>query len=284
MIAAALVGVCAVVAASIAYAVSGGAKSRATPAARQPVTLALAASKTPPTTRARPKPLANHSAPIPILMYHVLESPKPGAPYPELYVRSADFAGQVRWLATHGYHAVTLRQAYDYWHAGKPLPARPVVLSFDDGYRSVYTVGLPTLRRYGWVGVLNLAVEHEWTDLPPRFIWKLVAAGWELDSHTLTHVDVTRVDRAQLVKEIAGSRTFLRRQYHQPIAFFCYPAGKYDDAAIAEVRKAGYLAATTTNYGAAGPKQGYFTLDRVRIDGSDGVTGFAAKLRAVSHS
>ena len=214
-------------------------------------------------------------------MYHVLEAAKPGAPYPELYVTSSDFAGQMHWLAANGYHAVTLRQAYGHWRHGRPLPRKPVVLTFDDGYRSVYTVALPALRRHGWVGVLNLAVEHEWTDLPPRFIWKLVGAGWELDSHTLTHVDLTSADAALLTREVSGSRTFLRRQYHQPIAFFCYPGGRYDDAAIAAVRRAGYLAATTTNYGPAVPGQGYFTLHRIRINGSDGVAGFAAKLRAL---
>ena len=282
MLAAAGVGVCAVIAATLGFVFSGKAAKRTSP--DHAVRIVHSAPHRQTAVPAKPKRLASHSKPIPILMYHVLESPQPGAPYPELYVKSSDFAAQVRWLAKHGYRAVTLRQAYDYWRHGTPLPAKPVVLTFDDGYRSVYTVGLPTLRRYGWVGVLNLAVEHEWTDLPPRFIWKLVAAGWELDSHTLTHVDVTTVDQAKLVKEIAGSRTFLQHQYHQPIAFFCYPAGKYDDAAIAEVRKAGYLAATTTNYGAASPKQGLFTLDRVRIDGSDGVSGFASKLQALSQS
>ena len=228
------------------------------------------------------RPAARHDAPIPILMYHVLTAPAPGAAYPELYVPSRDFAAEMRWLAHHDYHAITLRRVYDYWRFGRRLPRRPVVLTFDDGYRSVYTVGLPVLRRYHWVGVLNLAVEHEWTDLPPRFIWRLLAAGWELDSHTLTHVDVTAVDHARLVKEVAGSRTFLRRQYHQPVAFFCYPSGRYDAVSVAEVRRAGYLGATTTNYGPASPKQGYFTLDRIRIEGSDGVAGFAARLVASS--
>src|SRR5437764_1373103 len=57
--------------------------------------------------------LRNHGSPIPILMYHVLEAPAAGAPYPELYVRSSNFAAQMGWLAKNGYHAVTLRQAYD---------------------------------------------------------------------------------------------------------------------------------------------------------------------------
>jgi peptidoglycan/xylan/chitin deacetylase (PgdA/CDA1 family) len=280
LLGAAAVGFCAALAATIGFFVAGPSGRGSAGAA--PPSFAggkLRASKP---KRRSPKPLKHHSAAIPILMYHVLEAAKPGAPYPELWVSSADFAAQMRWLARHGYHAVTLRQAYGYWNAGKRLPAHPVVLTFDDGYRSVYTVGLPVLRRYGWAGVLDLAVEHEWSDLPPRFVWQLIDAGWELDSHTLTHVDLTAVGHTQLVKEIAGSRALLRRQYHQPVAFFCYPSGRYDDLVLAEVRRAGYLGATTENFGVASPAQGYFTLDRIRINASDGLAGFVAKLRSTA--
>ena len=65
-----------------------------------------------------------------------------------------------------------------------------------------------------------------------------------------------------------------------PVNFFCYPAGRYDDTVVAAVKAAGFLGATTTNYGLARPSDLY-TLSRVRIDGSDGVKGFAAKLAAL---
>ncbi len=101
---------------------------------------------------------AAHSRPVPILMYHIVSAPPAGVPYPGLYVPPADFSGQMNWLARHGFHAVTLRRAYDYWTAGRPLPARPVVVSFDDGYLSQYTRGFTTLRAHHWPGVLNLEV------------------------------------------------------------------------------------------------------------------------------
>jgi hypothetical protein len=65
-----------------------------------------------------------------------------------------------------------------------------------------------------------------------------------------------------------------------PVDFFCYPAGRYDAAVIAAVRRAGYVGATTTRYGLAKPGELY-TLKRIRIDGSDGLAGFAAKLTAL---
>jgi hypothetical protein len=65
--------------------------------------------------------------------------------------------------------------------------------------------------------------------------------------------------------------------FHQPVDFFCYPAGRYDDAVVAAVRAAGFLGATTEAEGFA-KRDSLFTLDRVRVNGSDGVVGLAEKL------
>jgi peptidoglycan/xylan/chitin deacetylase (PgdA/CDA1 family) len=230
-----------------------------------------------------PAQAGNRLRPVPILMYHVLSAPPPNAPYPELYVRPADFAAEVAWLAGHGYHAVTLERVFDSWRGAARLPSKPIVLSFDDGYLSDVRVALPDLKARRWPGVLNLEVANlkpVWGIRPPG-VRKLIAAGWEIDDHTLTHPDLTKVDAVRLQDEIAGSRRVIRERFHVRVNFFCYPAGRYNAAVIAVVQRAGYLGATTTNYGLARPGD-LFTLARVRVDGSDGVRGLAAKLAALS--
>jgi peptidoglycan/xylan/chitin deacetylase (PgdA/CDA1 family) len=221
--------------------------------------------------------------PVPILMYHVISSPPAGAPYPDLYVPRRDFAREVQWLAAHGYRAVTLQRVFDAWRGAAMLPAKPVVLSFDDGYRSQVTNGLPVLEAEHWPGVLNLEVRNlqpVWGIRPPG-VRKLLAAGWELDAHTLTHPDLTAVDAERLHDEVAGSRAAIRKRFHVPVNFFCYPAGRYNAAVIAAVQQAGYLGATTTRYGLARPSDLY-TLARVRVNGTDGASGLAAKLEALT--
>jgi peptidoglycan/xylan/chitin deacetylase (PgdA/CDA1 family) len=255
-----------------------GHSRRAAPATR-PRRVRIDVSRGPPPPK---PPRGPHDAPVPILMYHVIAPPPTGAPYPGLYVKPADFRGQVGWLAAHGYHAVTLRRVYDYWRGTEALPRNPVVLTFDDGYRSDFTVALPTLRARHWPGVLNLEVRNlqpVW-GTRPGMVRKLIAAGWEIDAHTLTHPDLTTVDPAELRREVAGSRAAIRRMFHVPVDFFCYPAGRYDAAVLAAVRAAGFLGATTETEGLARPHS-LDTLDRVRVNGSDGVSGFAAKLRAL---
>jgi peptidoglycan/xylan/chitin deacetylase (PgdA/CDA1 family) len=225
-----------------------------------------------------------HRAPreaVPILMYHVINSPPPGTPEPELWVSRESLAAEMDWLAAHGFHAVTLQQVWDAWHHGGLLSSRPIVISFDDGYTSHLTNALPVLRAHGWKGVLNLQVNQTRYDLKPDAVRTLIRAGWEVDAHTFTHPDLTTVDDAQLHHEVADSRAVIRRTYGVPVNFFCYPAGRYDDRVIAAVRGAGFLAATTTVPGLVAPGDPPYQLKRVRVNGSDGVEGLAKNLSSV---
>jgi peptidoglycan/xylan/chitin deacetylase (PgdA/CDA1 family) len=215
-------------------------------------------------------------------MYHVIADAPPGVAFPDLFVRPADFAAQMNWLAAHGFRAVTLHQVYEYWLRGTALPTQPIVLSFDDGYLGQHTKAMPVLRKLHWPGVLNLkvnALKSRYT-LPAWRVRQMLAAGWELDAHTITHPDLTHVGDAQLWNEVHGSRVELQRMFHVPVDFFCYPSGRYNAHVVAAVRRAGYLGATTTNYGLARP-QDLYTLGRIRINGSDRVNGFARKLQSL---
>ena len=213
-------------------------------------------------------------------MYHVLARQPAGASYPELWLSPVDFAAQMDWLAGHGYHAVTLEQVFGYWRRGVALPPKPFVASFDDGYLSDFTVALPVLRRHGWAGVLNLVVDNVSTgDIGAAQVQRLIAAGWEIDAHTVTHSDLLGLDPARLRVEVSGSRAQLRKMFGRPVDFFCYPVGHYDAAVLAAVRAAGFLGATTENPGLARPSEP-FTLSRIRIDSGDGAAQLAAKLAA----
>jgi peptidoglycan/xylan/chitin deacetylase (PgdA/CDA1 family) len=209
--------------------------------------------------------------PVPVLMYHVIGTPPPAAPYPDLFVSRPLFAAQVAGLARAGYHAVTLDRVWKAWHGRAPLPPRPVVLSFDDGYRGDFGAAMPILHRRGWPGVLNLLVanlhRHGW-GLKTWKVRRMIGNGWEVDSHTLTHPDLTTLPGTQLWREVHGSRVALRRLFHVPARFFCYPAGAYDDAVIGAVRRAGYLGATTEIPGLARRSRPY-TLARVRVDAGE---------------
>jgi peptidoglycan/xylan/chitin deacetylase (PgdA/CDA1 family) len=214
-------------------------------------------------------------------MYHAISPPPAGNPYPDLFVPEAEFEKQMRWLADHGYHGVTLDQVWAAWKQGASVPSKPVVVSFDDGLASQYVGARPILTQLGWPAVLNLEIDHVLQgEMTPSMIRDLIGDGWELDSHTFTHPDVTTLDAAGLKREISDSRRWLQQHFDVPVNFFCYPAGAYDAAAIAAVKAAGYEGATTTEEGLASPSGDPFTLKRIRVGPGDETAGLAEKLRS----
>ena len=225
--------------------------------------------------------LVHSQAPVPVLMYHVIATPPSSAQLPELYVDPKTFDRQMERLESDGFQGVSLNQVYDAWFKGGELPEKPVVVSFDDGYRGQYVYARPELRKLGWPGVLSAIsgrIGQPNAELSDAMVSRMINDGWELDSHTIRHLDVTTLDAAQLREEIAGSRRDLQQRFHQPVNFFCYPAGRFDAQAIQAVRAAGYLGATTVEEGLASKGEMY-TLKRIRVDGSDGVSGLEQKLR-----
>jgi peptidoglycan/xylan/chitin deacetylase (PgdA/CDA1 family) len=206
----------------------------------------------------------------PILMYHVINPPPAGAPFPGLYVPAGEFAEQMRALAREGFHAVTLEQLRSHWSEGASLPAKPVVVTFDNGYQSQYTNALPVLAQLGWRAVENIQL----TGLPPSQgglsqaqVQGLVLAGWELDTQGISHADLIALDAAQLREQVAVSRQTIQRRFHVPVSWFCYPSGHYNATVIAAVREAGYRGSTTVVPGWAGPESDPYRLPRLRVLG-----------------
>lgn len=207
---------------------------------------------------------------VPILMYHVISKAPPGVANGELWVDKDVFADEMRALRAAGYTAITLQQAWDGWRHGGPLPRKPVVLTFDDGYLSHYTHAKPVLRKLGWPGVLYLTTKSIGPGgLTVKQIRGLIKAGWEIDSHTLTHPDLTALDDAALARELGGSRKELQDRFGVPVRFFAYPAGRNDARVREATRAAGYLAATTVEEGVARGADDPFALKRVRVNATD---------------
>ena len=199
-------------------------------------------------------------------MYHVVEAAPPGAPLPELYVPKEEFEAQLRALEKAGFNGVTLDQVYSHWHGGPKLPQHPVVISMDDGYKSWAQNALPVLNKRGWPAVINVQVDLLGsTELTKRDVRRMIAAGWEVDSHTFSHPNLPGLAADQLEREVAGSRKDLQERLGVPVNFLCYPAGQFDDAVVAAAEKAGYRGATTVEPGAAEPGQPY-AMKRVRVN------------------
>jgi peptidoglycan/xylan/chitin deacetylase (PgdA/CDA1 family) len=223
--------------------------------------------------------------PVPILMYHVIAAPPPGAPFPGLYVTPLAFAAQMQALKRAGWVAVTLDELHAYWLQGVSLPAgKPIVLSFDNGYHSQFSQALPVLHRLGWVGDENIQL----TGLPPSQgglstgeVRALIAAGWELDTQGTSHADLITLDANQLHEQVATTRAILQARYRVPVNWFCYPSGHYDATVVAAVRAAGYRGSTTVVPGWAHPSDDRYHLPRLRVLGGTSPTALLALIAAI---
>jgi peptidoglycan/xylan/chitin deacetylase (PgdA/CDA1 family) len=267
-----LVAVCAAVAVLVLAGQQAGTPNQALQPTRAGQSAAQAgqgAGSRPPSASATPAGRA--AEPVPLLMYHVIAAPPAGAPFPGLYVTPGEFAAQMRALKRAGWHAVTLDQLAAHWTRGAALGAgKPIVLSFDNGYRSQYTQALPVLRQLGWVGDENIQL----AGLPPsqgglgqQQVRGLLAAGWELDTQGYSHADLIRLDAQQLHYQVAVARTTLQRRFRVPVNWFCYPSGHYDATVIAAVKAAGYVGSTTVVPGWAHAVDDPFRLHRLRVLG-----------------
>lgn len=216
-----------------------------------------------------PTPSANVTAPI--LMYHVINPPPAGAPFPGLYVPKEEFAQQMLALHQAGFYAVTLEELWRHWHDGLALPkGKPVVLTFDNGYQSQFSNALPILRRYGWVGVENMQL----SGLPPSQgglsqaqLHGLIRAGWELDTQGYSHAELPALSPAELHFQVVEARKKVQRRYHVAANWFCYPSGHYNATVIAAVQEAGFRGSTTVIPGWANSSESPYTLPRLRVLG-----------------
>jgi peptidoglycan/xylan/chitin deacetylase (PgdA/CDA1 family) len=226
------------------------------------------------------------SAPVPILMYHVIAPPPAGAPFPGLYVTPSEFAAQMHALQAAGWRATTLDELYAYWHGGAPLgPGKPIVLTFDNGYQSQYTQALPVLRRLGWVADENIQL----SGLPPSQgglgeaeVRGMIAAGWELDTQGISHADLVALSAEQLRYQVAVAREQLRARYHVPVNWFCYPSGHYNATVVAEVQAAGFRGSTTVIPGWAHPSDDLYRLHRLRVLGGTSAPALLEQIAGAS--
>lgn len=210
---------------------------------------------------------------LPILMYHYVE-PWPadaGEMRRGLTVRPEDFAAQMQYLHEHGYLAVSL---YDLAYAlalGQPLPERAVVLTFDDGYRSLMDYAAPTLKTYGYTGTVFVITELMDREFERYLTWpqaeSLYAQGWKIEPHTKTHAELAGQNRDFQVYQMLGSAQTVQAHIGAMPRFFAYPAGKYDNLTVQLAREMNLWGAVTVEFGRVHSLASLYTLKRVRVDG-----------------
>jgi peptidoglycan/xylan/chitin deacetylase (PgdA/CDA1 family) len=184
---------------------------------------------------------AGETLTVPILLYHHVDHDDTGNRY---FIPVETFDAQMKWLYDHHYQAITISQLADLIRLGGKMPERPVVITFDDGDADMALNALPVLEKYDFVATSYLIVT--WIDAPGYItsdeVFKLIDAGWEIGSHSMSHVDLTQ-NKDSLSYEVNDSMLELSQRYGVEVKTFAYPFGMIDADVANAVANSGYTAA-----------------------------------------
>lgn len=238
--------------------ISAAESATPVPSTSTPIATATATATTTPTaTPALPTPSGTYSLTVrvPILMYHyVSEPPEDADKYRvDLSVPPASFRAQLQYLADHGFTTIDLYDLSLAITGKRPLPPKPVILTFDDGYVDHYTNAFPLMREFGFTGMFFIVTEFVDAGNPNYMSWEMIeemaAAGMRMESHSRTHADLSDQPRDVLIWQILGSQETLAAHIGYTPRFFCYPGGRYDEDVIAILEELDFWGAVLTSGG-----------------------------------
>jgi len=232
---------------------------------------------------------------VPILIYHHMGPDLPADPVQSsISVTTSAFDDQLAWLTANGYASITVAELYNAFYYDLPLPAKPVILIFDDGYSEVYQLAFPLLKQHGFgatIATITGAVDHT-NYLTWDQIKEMSSSGIEFVSHSVTHGNLAAMSRDEVRKELGDSRQALEDKLARPVQFFVYPYGEpfvtgSDDArrlVLDVLRETGYLGALTTSSGppyiSVQRADAPYQLHRIPVSGGEALPRFVAALTA----
>jgi len=229
---------------------------------------------------------------VPILVYHSVR------PYIATdsrnirrYIATPEtLENELSYLWEKGYVSISFDDLANHLTYGTPLPARPVIISFDDVWESQYHYALPLLAKYSfratffvWISVVGLKNHMTWDQVKA-----LSEAGMWIGCHTITHPYLTRVRTDEtLRREIAGAKRIIEEHIGIPVTSIAYPFGQYNERVARIANEAGFTSARSTWPGVLHTREGLFSLTAIiRTDNAMSLIGsmekYLAELRAES--
>lgn len=208
---------------------------------------------------------------VPVLCYHQIRDWKPtDSKTAREYIVPVDaFKAQMKTLADSGYHTISPDQLYNYLAYGTSLPAKPILLTFDDTDLDQYTVAWPEMKKYGYKGVFFVMTVSLGR---PRYmsreqVKELSDAGNSIGSHTWDHHNVKKYHGEDWVTQIEKPSKQLEAITGKPVEYFAFPFGLWNTPAIPELKKRNIKAAFQL-YGPRDQQDPLYTIRRIIVPGS----------------
>jgi peptidoglycan/xylan/chitin deacetylase (PgdA/CDA1 family) len=243
---------------------------------------------------ARRRSHARRPVVVPALAYHKVAEIPAGAVHAGNYVTPQQFISQLRYLRARGYEAISFRDLLRYRRGDAELPRRPILITFDDGYRSILDLALPSMVAQGFFatvfavrGLLGETNRWDADEIQEPLLTaddarRIRASGHDVQSHTRTHRDLSLLTAADALAELHESRLELESVLDEPIRVVAYPWGNPTREVCRLAKEAGYEAGVIlrrrVNFDSTSP----FELRRIGINYKTSIARFAwdlARLR-----
>lgn len=221
---------------------------------------------------------------VPVLAYKSFSKHNPG----KMSVTEAAFEDQMKYLKGNGYHVITLRQLLDFIDFAGQVPEKSVVITVDDGWRSLYDIAFPILKKYGFSA--TLFVYTDFIGGGKAMSWKQVREfsenGFDIQCKTRTHRNLARLKENESFREYFDSiemeleypKKLIKKKLNKSCSCLAYPYGETNNLVVALLKKHGYRAAFT----ARGESNPFFVdnyrIHRSEIYGYDDIEKFKKKL------
>ena len=215
---------------------------------------------------------------VPILVYHRVSDTDTNP----ATLRIADFEAQLKFLKDNGYSVIAPDDLLDAWEKDKPLPSKPIVLTFDDGHEDIWHNVFPLLQKYNMRATVFIVTDH--IGMQDYLTWdeiRMLQAGGFIDfeSHTKSYKNLATLKPDKLWNEIYGSKQALEWAVNKPAKFIAYPEGKYTLDAVDTCKECSFRAGFIEDYGLAENDGDNFILTRIPVLGSNSYTLLRFQLR-----
>lgn len=224
-----------------------------------------------------------------VLMYHKIDVHTHDKKRNKWRVECVDFAKQMAWFSKNGWHSFTMSELVA---SQESLPPKSFAITFDDGYEDNYTHAFAILQKYQFKATIYLVPqkkENDWELFANKDFDKLLSTQQiqtmqesgliEFGAHTMHHSNLTRLDDAEMTKEIEDSKKYVETISGQPCYSFAYPYGKYNDKIVDKVKQVGYESAVSVKRGIF--DSNFFEIKRVGILGTESFFDFYLKVTRI---
>lgn len=221
--------------------------------------------------------LINDNRGVPVLYYHSVRESADN----EVTITPEMLREELKYIKDEGYTTITQKQLREYILNNSPIPEKSILITFDDGYMDNYYSAFPILKEFNMTAtIFCIASELDGSYyLSKEAIKEMSDYGIDIESHTVTHSHLNKLEYNKQLEELIQSKKILEDITGKEIISIAYPFGDFNNNSIKAAKEAGYTLGFTTKLGLSDRNDNPLALDRIYISSKYKMSTFKELLK-----